>query len=47
MFGLLRLPILVLIAFVAGMFYERNAHTDRCLDAGGRVVDDLCQGGQR
>ncbi len=47
MFGLIRLAIFVLVAFVTGVFYERNAHKDRCLDAGGRVVASLCEGGQR
>ncbi|MFD3190023.1 hypothetical protein ACFMPD_07080 [Sedimentitalea sp. HM32M-2] len=47
MFGLIRLAIFVLLAFVTGVFYERSAHTDRCLDAGGRVTGGLCEGGQR
>lgn len=44
MFGLIRLPILLAIAFVVGLFYERNAHGERCTEAGGRVVSGLCQG---
>lgn len=29
MFSLLRLPILLAVAFVVGVFYERNIHADR------------------
>lgn len=44
MFRLIRLPILLLIAFTAGMLMERNAQSDRCRDAGGSVKGDLCLG---
>ncbi|EBA05872.1 hypothetical protein [Sagittula stellata] len=35
MFGLIRLPILLLIAFVAGIFYERAQQEDSCAAMGG------------
>lgn len=42
-----RLFFFVTVAFVVGVVYERNAHRDRCLDAGGRVEADLCEGWQK
>lgn len=47
MFALIRLPVLILIAFVVGVFYERNAHAERCAAAGGEVVARLCAGEAR
>ena len=44
MFRHVRLLLFVTVAFVGGVVYERNAHRDRCLDAGGRVEMDLCEG---
>lgn len=44
MFALSRLPFLLAIAFVIGVFYERNAQTERCLAAGGHMRAQLCHG---
>ncbi|MFW2544226.1 hypothetical protein ACN2XU_16445 [Primorskyibacter sp. 2E107] len=33
---LIRLFVLLLIAFVAGMLFERNAQADRCIALGGQ-----------
>lgn len=45
MFRLIRLVLFVLIAFVAGVLFERSARADRCLDAGGRMNDaGFCEG---
>jgi hypothetical protein len=44
MFALIRLPFLLAIAFVIGVFYERNAHSERCLAAGGQIRAQLCHG---
>jgi hypothetical protein len=44
MFRPIRTLILLLLAFVSGVFFERLNHTDRCLDRGGMVLDDLCFG---
>ncbi len=44
MFKLIRFPIFVAIAFLAGIFHERNAHTDRCTAAGGSVTNGICKG---
>ncbi|MCX8953783.1 MULTISPECIES: hypothetical protein [unclassified Ruegeria] len=30
MFGLIRLPILLLIAFIVGVFFERNNQREAC-----------------
>jgi len=35
MFGLFRTLILVLVAFVAGVFFERNGQREACAAAGG------------
>ncbi len=47
--GLIFKPVRTILilgaAFIAGVFYERNMATDRCLDAGGRVADSgFCEG---
>ncbi|MGI9369074.1 MAG: hypothetical protein ACR2O2_09565 [Ruegeria sp.] len=34
MFGLIRLPVLLLIAFVVGVFFERNNKRESCLQLG-------------
>ncbi len=34
MFGLIRLPVLLLIAFIAGVFFERNNQREACLPSG-------------
>ena len=44
MFKLIRLPVLVALAFLAGIFHERNSHAGRCSTAGGSVADGLCEG---
>ena len=44
MFRLIRLPIMLGIAFVLGVFYERNAALDKCLDAGGAMKSGICRG---
>ena len=42
MFGLIRTPLLVLIAFVAGLLYERYQAADACAGAGGKMHDGVC-----
>lgn len=44
MFGLVRLVILCLIAFVAGVLFERQAQTKRCAEAGGVWNNRICEG---
>lgn len=34
MFGLIRLPILLLIAFIVGVFFERNNQREACGEIG-------------
>lgn len=47
MFKLIRLPVFAAIAFLAGIFHERNAQTDRCAAAGGTLQAGLCEGAQQ
>jgi hypothetical protein len=35
MFRLLRLPILLFVAFAAGIYFERSQRHEACLDMGG------------
>ncbi len=44
MFRLIRLPIMFGIAFVLGVFSERNAALDKCVDAGGTMKSGICRG---
>lgn len=44
MFRPIRTLILILFAFVAGVFFERAAEGDRCLDRGGALSEGLCIG---
>ncbi len=44
MFRLARLIILCLIAFIAGVFFERQAQADKCLAAGGSLKGSICEG---
>ena len=41
MFGLLRLPILLLIAFIVGVFFERSNQREAC-QALGEWRDGIC-----
>lgn len=41
-----RTLVMLLVAFVAGLLYERNLQTDRCLDRGGHMSQGLCEGTQ-
>jgi len=34
MFGLIRLPILLLIAFIVGVFFERSNQREACVERG-------------
>jgi hypothetical protein len=47
MFKLIRLPVFAAIAFLAGIFHERNTHTERCTAAGGQVSEGLCEGARK
>jgi hypothetical protein len=40
----IRTLILVLIAFVAGMLYERSGAAEKCTAAGGTPLAGLCKG---
>ena len=42
MFGLIRTPILILIAFAAGLLFERSQAGDDCAQAGGQMRDGVC-----
>ncbi|WP_299722788.1 hypothetical protein [uncultured Tateyamaria sp.] len=42
MFGLIRTPILVLIAFTAGLLYERHQAGEACEGSGGKMHDGVC-----
>jgi hypothetical protein len=44
MFKLIRLIIFVLLAFVAGQFYERSQNSERCATLGGDMDAGLCKG---
>ena len=43
MFGLIRLVFVFFFAALLGVFFERNAHSDRCREAGGKMVGALCR----
>lgn len=45
MFGIVRLIVLCLIAFVAGVLFERQAQAERCIAAGGVWESRVCLGG--
>lgn len=42
MFGLIRTMILVLLAFVGGLLFERSQMSDACYGAGGKMHDGVC-----
>ncbi|MHA6266299.1 hypothetical protein [uncultured Aliiroseovarius sp.] len=41
-----RLILIVGAGFLAGLLFERNSMTDRCLDRGGAVDRGICIGGK-
>ncbi len=43
MFGLIRTVILVLVAFVAGLLFERSQASEACAAAGGEIRDGVCR----
>jgi len=43
-FGLIRLPLLIGAAFVAGVFYERDQAREACRAAGGVPQAGVCIG---
>ena len=42
MFRPVRTLILIAVAFLAGVFYERNGHLERCEAGGGRIANGIC-----
>ena len=44
MFGLIRTAILLLVAFVAGLFFERSQAGEACQAEGGTLVRGICRG---
>lgn len=42
MFRPLRLVILIALAFVAGVFFERQNVSEKCAEAGGAMASGLC-----
>ncbi|WP_439153863.1 hypothetical protein [Yoonia sp.] len=44
MFRLLRMFILVMFAFVAGMLFERGRSEDICRSGGGLWISNICVG---
>ena len=39
-----RTLLIIFVAFLIGVLYERNQQADKCLDRGGQVVDGMCYG---
>ncbi|SLN28184.1 hypothetical protein PEL8287_01266 [Roseovarius litorisediminis] len=44
MFRPVRTLFLMVLVFLAGVFFERYQHGERCAAAGGAVVSGLCTG---
>ncbi|SFR09591.1 hypothetical protein [Poseidonocella sedimentorum] len=44
MFGLIRLVIFALFAFAAGVLFERQQASEKCLATGGTMTAGLCLG---
>lgn len=44
LFRPVRTLFIILIAFVAGIFFERQSHADQCLDLGGKMKNGFCIG---
>lgn len=44
MFGLIRTAILVMIAFVGGLMFERAQASEACTALGGTFSDGICRG---
>jgi len=44
MFRPVRTFLLIILAFMAGLFYQRGIYADECLDRGGRMNDGICFG---
>ena len=44
MFGLVRLAVFTVLAFIAGMVYQTLAHSTACEAQGGRVTKGICVG---
>lgn len=44
MFKPIRLLVLILLAFLAGVFFERRSTTEKCNLAGGSMDAGLCRG---
>ncbi|MEM6373372.1 MAG: hypothetical protein AAF727_11415 [Pseudomonadota bacterium] len=43
MFSLIRTPVLLLVAFLAGLLFERSQAADACVAAGGMMRDGVCR----
>lgn len=43
LFRPIRTIVIVTIAFVAGMVYERSNANERCTTAGGQMINGLCE----
>ncbi|QBF29929.1 hypothetical protein [Thalassococcus sp. S3] len=44
MFRLIRTFILLVVAFTAGLLFERSQAAERCVAQGGDMQDGLCHG---
>ncbi|MFD1160431.1 hypothetical protein [Roseovarius aestuarii] len=44
MFRPIRTLIIMAMVFIAGVFYERHQHGERCVAAGGEMKSGLCTG---
>lgn len=44
MFRPIRTLFLMAMVFIAGIFYERSQHGERCVEAGGAMKSGLCTG---
>ena len=44
MFGLIRTAMLVLVAFLSGLFFERSQAAEACRAEGGEPFGGICRG---
>ena len=44
MFGLIRTAVLVIVAFMAGLIFERSQAAEACTQEGGEQVRGICRG---
>lgn len=47
LFRPVRTIVIILLAFVAGVVFERQSHADQCLDLGGKMENGFCIGARK